>query len=84
MVVIFSFAAFVGMPREAKSSLKQREPGGGTPCKIMVFASFSGTDTTLTKKLNIKNLSGGTPWKITVVIFSFTAFFGFPKEAKIG
>ena len=35
-VVVFSCAAFVGLPREAKSGYKKRELVGGTPFKIMV------------------------------------------------
>ena len=31
LVFIFSCAAFFGLPREAKSGLKKRELGGGTP-----------------------------------------------------
>ena len=35
-VIIFSFAAFVGLPREANIGKKNRELGGGTPFKILV------------------------------------------------
>ena len=42
-VVIFSCAAFVGLPREDKSGFKKRDLGGGTPCKILVvrFSSWN-------------------------------------------
>ena len=47
--------------------------------KLFLFDSVSGTDTTSTKE---KNLSGGTLFKIPVVIFSYAAFVGLPKEAN--
>ena len=53
--------------------------------KFWLFASVSGTDTTPTEENEYKKeLSGGTPCKITVVIFSFAAFVGLPREAKSG
>ena len=35
-VVIFSYADFVGLLKEAKSGFKKGELGGGTPCKVLV------------------------------------------------
>ena len=50
-----------------------------------LFASVSGTDTTYTKEIKYKKeIIGVIPSKIPVVIFSYAAFVGFTKEAKIG
>ena len=53
--------------------------------KVYLFASVNEPVTTETKEIKYKKeLSGGTPCKIPCVVFSRSAFVGFPKEAKSG